>query len=80
MLNVCNLGVIFLILRQEELIVLSDQNISDTEKKLMYGTPQQNTEAGPAVATVERQKSQISKLQAENDTVCTCILLNKHKF
>ena len=36
---------------------------------MSYATPQQSTDAGPAVATVERQKSQISKLQAENDTV-----------
>lgn len=36
---------------------------------MSYTTPQQSGEAGPAVATVERQKSQISKLQAENETV-----------
>lgn len=36
---------------------------------MQYTTPQQTAEAGPAVATVERQKSQISKLQAEIETV-----------
>ena len=36
---------------------------------MSYTTPQQSGEASTSVATVERQKSQISKLQAENETV-----------
>ncbi len=42
--------------------------IADTEKT-SYVTPQQSVETAPAVATAERQKNQISKLQSENEAV-----------
>ncbi len=49
---------------------------AEGEKKgLGYTTPQQGTEI--SVATTERHKSQIAKLQAENDTVSSFFFFSR---